>query len=284
MSTPGSGGDMTNLFSLITPWLSCISLLGISSECSENVCSEKFISALAWISSLYTCEGEIFLSSHSEDLAPYFVKEVSHNHIENKRNKDVKALLIENSEFFSMLENIPHFFPDLQSLSAINCGIKELKSEDFEDLPNLLQIDFRSNKIQQLPMNVFEEVPNLQVIGLSLNPIKYIAHQVFDHLTDLETLDMFGTNRCYNKKLEHNKTAIASELYDIYRQCPPTFEMLKMQLGWHVIVQKLEKCETKLDEAFSNLMYCETVDKHHQPANDKPECFASLLANLAFYP
>ncbi|CRK88861.1 CLUMA_CG002517, isoform A [Clunio marinus] len=197
---------------------------------------------------LYTCEGQTIMNGSYNDFAPYFIEEVSQNHIGDKSDKSVKALLIENSKIKFLPKNIGQFFYNLESLSVIDCDILELNREDFVGLPNLLQIDFRGNKIDRLPWRVFEEVPKLQVIGLAWNPMKYIAHHVFDHLIDLETLDMFGTDRCYNKKFKQNKSAIASELYEIFRQCPPTIEMMIVELGYDDLVKKVNQCVKKLDE------------------------------------
>ncbi|CRL03193.1 CLUMA_CG016452, isoform A [Clunio marinus] len=156
------------------------------------------------------------------------VTAVTHNHIAGRNNSDVLGLLVENSGLMFLPQNIDNFFPNLESLNFRSASIQSLKSSDLNVFPNLIQIDFFSNLITQLDFHIFEENLKLRAIRFQSNPLNHIGHGVFDHLNELTSIHTQGT--CHPLTITNNRNQVVSGIFNFFRQCPPTLEMMEREI------------------------------------------------------
>ncbi|CRK98326.1 CLUMA_CG011688, isoform A [Clunio marinus] len=231
---------------IVLKMFSLLLIVGISVNEAVIIDCTYSIIRVWTVPNLYACQGKLISIGD-----PNNVTAVSHNHINGKSNNEVQALILDNSQIKSMLRNINQFYPNLESLTVRYSDITELNLEDLQDFPNLTQIDFGSNKIERLNWNLFKKTPKVKVIGLNWNPIKYIAHNVFDDLSELEMLHM--NQRCFDRNINNNKSAIAAALFDIFQKCPPTLEMMKSEIVNGEELRKEIKAE--IDEEINPLTW-----------------------------
>ena len=77
----------------------------------------------------------------------------------------------------------------ITSLDISNAGITELKPGDFDDLPNLTEINLRGNQLS-LQTGIFDGLNNLTVLNLASNDLSSLPKGIFDELNNLTTLNL----------------------------------------------------------------------------------------------
>ncbi|KAJ6639147.1 hypothetical protein Bhyg_11887, partial [Pseudolycoriella hygida] len=179
--------------------------------------------------SLYTCTAGILPSFGNRSIT-----DVSHNHLDDRDNDDVKALVIAQMIPFTPL-NIHVFFPNLISFAMYNTNTSELTSESLKGLEDLKLFDFGledlklfdfgMNTITTIERDLFAANPSLESVSFERNPLMHVAPKVFD-LPSLHTLNIRSTT-CIDDLANNDRAAVDSLKFRVIVKCPPTFEMLE---------------------------------------------------------
>ena len=177
-----------------------------------------------------------------------------------KNHNDIKAIFIHDTNVIF----IPAHLGQSLSIIALNMyktSVIEIKSKDFQYMPDLEYISFWTNKLTNLPSDVFSTLPKLKTIYLSTNQIeelpvglfsnnqnlihiylhenklKNIGTGMFDGLTKLIAFDT-RNNNCINKYYG-GTSEILQLKHDIKTICKYPFESLDVKLN--VIMKQLLK-------------------------------------------
>lgn len=79
-------------------------------------------------------------------------------------------------------------FPQLNDFSLQNCQLRNLKSGDFQNAGNLINLNLDLNELAQLNASTFTGATKLQWLGLSSNVIDTINKDAFQGLSKLQML------------------------------------------------------------------------------------------------
>lgn len=109
------------------------------------------------------------------------------------------------------------FFNKLFGLSVENCGLKELTQENLKEFPKLKHIWIFKNSIEILPKRLFKYNPDLIYINFNSNKIKEIDRKLFDNLKYLKTIEM-RSNICINMKTSKD-TAVSAFIAKVKDSC-----------------------------------------------------------------
>lgn len=135
------------------------------------------------------------------------------DHVLGKNNNDVTALVVFKQSTKYLPNGISYTFPNLKKLVIENSNLKkidqlglekldkltnlairgnkiEIRSNSFEELPQLIDLDLSKNKIQKLPSKVFEKLGNLKNLDLSDNEITTLAFDVIPAKNNIENFNM----------------------------------------------------------------------------------------------
>ena len=93
---------------------------------------------------------------------------------------------------FSPFRRLP-----LTMLRLINCGLRRLSVDIFEDLSRLQELDLSQNAIASLPNDIFVPLTKLHQLNLSGNKLKVISDELLQPLRYLRNL-YIGENRDMN--------------------------------------------------------------------------------------
>lgn len=149
---------------------------------------------------------------------------------EKHPGQDVHELEIQDIHLGKFPRGIGKAFPFLKRLWIVNCGVKEIKRSDFNDLTNLKTLNMKRNLITELRDDVFDKLPGLVYLSLSHNFISIIDTKVFAALKNLDRLNLqsnTSVNRVWKDltKLENFNNA----MNQIEERCKPIPEHAKSE-------------------------------------------------------
>lgn len=213
-----------------------IILVGLQFCCSEELKCEFQDQAFVITDTLYSC----FVNSLVIQDNSMIITNHTGVHKTNKIDKDVKAIIIEDTNLKFIPKNLGLLF-NLTVLYMYETHLVEIKSIDFHGMQELKVLQLYENKLSSLPVDVFstlkelrfislgmnliEELPkglfdnnlNLEVIDLWHNQIKFVGSGLLDNLLKLSFIDMDG-NVCVQNRYR-GITAITQLKYDIEINC-----------------------------------------------------------------
>lgn len=105
-------------------------------------------------------------------------------HWYEKKDADVKHLLIENHAVAYIPRNIPACFSELTHLEIKNSGLEEITSRDFLHLGKLVYLNLSGNKLKVLPENLFENLPNMRHINFDNNQLSSLSSRMLEPIHD----------------------------------------------------------------------------------------------------
>ena len=62
-------------------------------------------------------------------------------------------------------QGLDNFFPNLQSVAVMRCGLKEIHQTDLKPFPGLRSLNMYDNKLQVIEEGLMDFNPNLEVVG-----------------------------------------------------------------------------------------------------------------------
>lgn len=125
----------------------------------------------------------IFSSKYSNSV---LISKISGIHEEGKTNEHVEAFSISNKDLQYFPQNIVTFFPNVQKISIIKCGINRIMKSSLTGLTKLTELYLVGNELTYLKNDLFELTPQLQYISFYANKLKLVGPEVFKPLLDLQ--------------------------------------------------------------------------------------------------
>ncbi|KOX73247.1 Protein toll [Melipona quadrifasciata] len=129
--------------------------------------------------------------------------------------RNVQKLVFQSFDDMSGTLNRKHLqgFPSLQRLILSSNGLTNLSSDLFADLPQLVWLDLRENRVRLSP-GIFNYTPNLEVLELGNNMMENIEPRIFDPLKKLRLLNLWQ-----NKTVELRSNGLKEVPADLFRGC-----------------------------------------------------------------
>ena len=205
---------------------------------------------------IYSCDVRSFGNPNDDKIITGYTG----IHKPMKNHNDIKAIFIHDTNVIFIPANLGQNL-SLIALNMYKTSLFEIKSKDFQHMPDLEYISFWTNKLTNLPADVFSTLPKLKTIYLSTNQIeelpvglfsnnlnlihiylhenkiKHIGTGMFDGLTKLIAVDT-RKNNCLNHYNE-GTARILQLKHDIKTICKYPFEALDVKLN--VIMKQLLK-------------------------------------------
>ncbi|CAO1343794.1 unnamed protein product [Diamesa hyperborea] len=197
---------------------------------------------------IYTCDvASLEVLSNDKVITGY-----NGVHKPMKNPNDIRAIFIHNTNTKFIPANLGQNL-SIMALNIYKANLMEVKSKDFEYVPDLEYISFWTNKLTFLPADVFSTLPKLKTIYLSTNQIeelptglfsnnlnllhiylhenklKYIGTGMFDGLTKLNVVDT-SRNICMSKNYG-SSTEIAHLKNDIVTKCKHPLGSIDVKLN-----------------------------------------------------
>lgn len=106
--------------------------------------------------------------------------------------RDVQKLVFQSFDDVSGTLSRKHLqgFPNLERLILSSNGLTNLSSDLFADLPQLVWLDLRENRVRLSP-GIFNYTPNLEVLELGNNMMENVEPRIFDPLKKLRLLNLW---------------------------------------------------------------------------------------------
>lgn len=205
----------------------------------------------------YQCTAKVNLQVDSDQNK---VSGVSQNHLQGRKNSDVKVLYIKRQNLTKFPRGIEKFFPNLEEIYAENNNIKNITKYDL-NFSELTTINFEDNEIMTLDDDLFSFTPNLRWIRFRSNNIKHVGLNTFKYLTidylDFKNNGKTGKDHCLNEYAESHKN-VEVLISKLPESCPPTNEMLikgiwNSQQIMEKEFRRFENLESKFDELKSQM-------------------------------
>ncbi|CAO1295030.1 unnamed protein product [Diamesa tonsa] len=162
--------------------------------------------------SMYTCQVTSLDNSRNDMV----INSYTGTHQANKYDTDVKQIYIHDTN----TKYIPAGLESLFSLTAFlvqRSELIEIRSKDFQGMPNVEYMSFNGNKLTSLASDAFSSLPKLKQIYFDSNQIKFIGAGAFDQLLNLNRVYLKG-NICVDKDYE-GAIAITQMKHDIKLTC-----------------------------------------------------------------
>ncbi|CAO1421564.1 unnamed protein product [Diamesa tonsa] len=153
----------------------------------QDVIKKKTISCKYYLDKAYgysTVLSNMYTLSDTDDLI------TSGTHLFGKSDQSVSLVLVINSNFISIPDQVFIKYPAMTYFSSSDAGITTLNEKSFKNAKNLKIIWLNKNKITELPAFVFKETPKLEQLMLSQNQISEINVDAFSGTSRLLRLDM----------------------------------------------------------------------------------------------
>lgn len=109
------------------------------------------------------------------------------------------------------------FFTALLGLSVENCELKELTQKDLKEFPKLQHIWIFRNSVKILKKGLFQYNPDLLYINFNSNKIKEIYSKIFDDLKVLNVIEM-TKNACIDLKTSKD-TSLSAVIEKVKESC-----------------------------------------------------------------
>lgn len=112
-------------------------------------------------------------------------------HLEGKSNINVDTFIIVGHQIETFPRFLCHFFPNLKSISVIECGLKSLRKSDLSGCEGIQKLMLNGNVISTIESNVFENTPNLENISFYNNWLSFdiLPENIFDGLKKLKSVN-----------------------------------------------------------------------------------------------
>jgi len=162
----------------------------------------------------YTCRGTVISEEN-----PLTFTDISGTHLAGKREADVKAFWVDDSNTLTKIPNgLENFFPDLEIFDWYG-GVSSIDSSTFKPFPNLLRLNFYENKIATLDSDLFKYTRKLRLISFYHNLLRNVGNDLLTGLTELNHVE-FRSNPCINA-FGFTPQAIQGLKSQLSIKCPP---------------------------------------------------------------
>lgn len=151
----------------------------------------------------------------SQIISEEVALELVGDHLAEKNDLDVAALLICDCSITRTPQGLAKKFPNLTVLGIFNSNLKQIEREDLKEYSKCIELDLCSNKIEYLPHNLLHDMKkSLEFINFNNNKIQIIHPNVFDGVKKLKYLDL-SRNVCIDKVFDSTSDSGNATLKEI---------------------------------------------------------------------
>jgi Leucine-rich repeat (LRR) protein len=126
------------------------------------------------------------------------IETVDGMHKASKSNYDVKQLIINsqgaNANTIFLPINIGATFSRVETIIVLDSKLSSIKSDNFDNMNSLKQLNLNSNLIEDLPDDAFFYPQNLETLSIAYNRIKVLHKGTFENLKNLRHLMLNNNN------------------------------------------------------------------------------------------
>ncbi|CAO1400771.1 unnamed protein product [Diamesa serratosioi] len=110
-------------------------------------------------------------------------------HLANRNDSNVKAIFIHDAPTMY----VPEFLGTLFNLTALQMNriqLVEIKSQTFDGMADLEELNLSYNKLTSIPMSAFTGLPKLRLLYLISNEIEELRNGIFNNNINLEIIHL----------------------------------------------------------------------------------------------
>lgn len=97
-------------------------------------------------------------------------------------NHNVTAFSTHGENHITYLPNgVGKVFENLKTFSAVNCGLKFIKRENFKDMEKILFLNLGSNQIETVPEDALHDLPVVELIVFCGNNLKTLSEDLLEN-------------------------------------------------------------------------------------------------------
>lgn len=145
-----------------------------------------------------------------------------------------------NCEYFPY--DLKENFKSLEIIHVKSSNLQHLEPADMYNFHNLRELDVSENKLKTLKSELFENNPELEVINFSGNPLQHVGYNFLIPLVNLIDAKFFRCG-CINMAQRGSHDDLMAGLRT---GCKPTESMLINDIFW--LTGKVEQLEVEIDK------------------------------------
>lgn len=239
-------------------------IIAISINFSLSAVPQCGFSDVTWVVTAVTYHCNI-----ANQAIPDNIEYIGGNHLVNRTNKNVRGASIVNGVMQNFPQGFEKVYPNIEGILISKMLLKEIRDDDFINLPKIRILGFNGNRLKVIGENVFKHNPKLEYLDFRGNIITHFEPAVFNHLTILRYFYP-------NQNLCENPIGEAAEVVKAQ-------ELIKQIAGRQCVNEFYEK-NLKLEEEIKKLRETKTLQRfnyENQKIDEKCDNFA--VANLKMF-
>lgn len=153
----------------------------------------------------YKCSVPGINSTTENDIAKELT--VDYGKFTNVTYDDIKVVDIYLKFCFYVPLGINAYFKNIEGLSISKSRLREIKKNDFEEMPKLKFLKVFGNEIETLDDDVFDFTPSIKWLSIWDNKIQKIGQATFDRTPLVERISLTW-NKCINESSEDRNMTV----------------------------------------------------------------------------
>lgn len=137
-------------------------------------------------STFYTCQ------ITKEEIPQRQITKINGTHKPNNNMESVIGVRFDDCKMTSIPTGFSKLFKNMKILLIFNSEITKVTKEDFADFPAITQLWIANCNIEYLPGNLLELMPKLEVFSVQTCKVKYIDPEIFDNHPHLKVIKLNG--------------------------------------------------------------------------------------------
>lgn len=133
-----------------------------------------------------------------------------------------------------------HFY-NLEIIRLVSCDLKILYKSSLENLEKLKYLDLLGNRLENLKSDVFENTPNLIELWLNNNRLQFVGSKALDSLKSLKVINL-GGNTCIGSNSRYSDEDLERVKIELRLKCG--------DVSMHDLMTKMERVEEKIEIIF----------------------------------
>lgn len=188
------------------------------------------------------------------------IETVAGDHLKEMTSENVTQYFARGLNIEKFPQGLGEMFVNLEVVRITSCNMIFLLKEDMENLEKLKFLDLVGNKIEKLKSDVFENIPNVVEVILNNNRLTFIGSEILKPLGKLEIIS-FGGNVCVQSFAKHSDEQLRRLKSDIELKCSD-ITMVDLIKRFGDLELKLVEVLKKIDDGKAKRRYDEDFGVH----------------------
>lgn len=142
-------------------------------------------------------------------------------------------------------ERLGSHFPNLKVIRIAMCDLSILYKSSLVKLEILEFLDLSGNRLENLKSDVFENTPNLIELWLNKNRLQFVGSQILNPLKNLKVVN-FGANTCVGSNARHSSEDLERLKIELRLKCSDT--------SMYDLMKKMNNIETKIENILNEIV------------------------------